>query len=94
MEFSICQNGKTLRYDQLLGIFSVTHDDSDEENFKDVTARVEVQDGNKIKIAMRTESTQFLLSKENARIHGGFIRVFHGQIEENPILESIFELRR
>ena len=43
---------------------------------------------------MRTELTQFLLSKENARIHGCFIRVFHGHIEENPMLESIFELRK
>ena len=36
-----------------------------DENFKEVTARVEIQNGNKIKIAMRTELTQFLLSKEN-----------------------------
>ena len=92
VEFSICQHGKTLRYDELLGIFSVTH--NSDENFKDVTARAKVQDGKKIKIAMRTEPTFFLLSKENARVHGGFIRVFHGHIEENPILESTFELRR
>ena len=92
VEFSICQHGKTLRYDELLGIFSVTH--NSDENFKDVTARAKLQDGKKIKIAMRTEPTFFLLSKENARVHGGFIRVFHGHIEENPILESIFELRR
>ena len=92
LEFSICQHGKTLRYDKLLGIFSATH--NSDEDFIDVTARVEFQDGNKIKIAMRTESTQFLLSKENTRIHGGFIRVFHGHIEENPILESTFDLRR
>ena len=92
LEFSLCQHGKTLRYDKLLGIFSATH--NSDEDFIDVIARVQFQDGNKIKIAMRTESTQFLLSKENTRIHGGFIRVFHGHIEENPILESIFELRR
>ena len=92
VEFSICQHGKTLRYDKLLGIFSVTH--NSDENFKDVIARVEVQDGNEIKIAMRTESTLFLLSKENARVHGGFVRVFHGHVEENPILEATFELRR
>ena len=110
LEFTVCQNGqhgiKTLKYDHLRGIFTVTaitdQSLSDSKRFEDVTAKVQVQNGNKIKIVMEIKSkqTMFLLTQNPMRssqqnYYGAehFLRVFHGQIQTDPEHESYFVLR-
>ena len=105
-EFAICQNGQNLVYDHLRGVFTVNGDPSD-KRFEAVTASVQdrntiVHDRSTIKIAMRTKSelhprtmSNFLLSRQHEESYGAeeFFRVFHGQIHDNPSLESFFAIR-
>ena len=96
------RKSKTLKYDHLRGVFTVTDQTSSDERFEDVTAKVQVQNGNKIKIVMEIKSkqTMFLLTQNPMRssqqnYYGAehFLRVFHGQIQTDPEHESYFVLR-
>ena len=105
-EFTICQKGQNLVYDHLRGVFTVNGDPSD-KRFEAVKAMIQdrntiVQDRSTIKIAMRTKSelhprtmSNFLLSRQHEESYGAeeFFRVFHGQIHDNPSLESFFAIR-
>ena len=104
-EFTICQEGQNLVYDHLRGVFTVNGDPSD-KRFEAVKAMIQdrntiVQDRSTIKIAMKTKSehhpnlSNFLLSRQHEESYGSeeFFRVFHGQIHDNPSLESFFAIR-
>ena len=104
-EFTICQHGQNLVYDHLRGVFTVNGDPSD-KRFEAVKAMIQdrntiVHDRSTIKIAMKTKSehhpnlSNFLLSRQHEESYGSeeFFRVFHGQIHDNPSLESFFAIR-